>query len=191
MRAGKVFVFSGPSGVGKDTLLDLLAEQVDGFEKCVTATTRAPRSQEVNQKDYHFVSREQFLEWECAGLMLETATYNDQLYGTPLFAVRQVTDRGLDVILKIEVQGALKVKSIISDALLVFIQPPSIESLRQRLSDRNTESLDEIERRISIAAIEMQESVHYDYVVTNDELSRAVDDLRCIIVAERLRQVRA
>ncbi len=190
MRAGKVFVFSGPSGVGKDTLLDLLAERVDGFEKCITATTRAPRALEEHQRDYHFVSRDQFQDWESAGLMLETACYNDQFYGTPLFAVRQVTDRGLDVILKIEVQGALKVKSVLNDAVLVFIQPPSVETLRQRLVDRNTESQEEIEQRIGIAMSEMRESIHYDYVVTNDELPRAVDDLRCIIVAERLRQVR-
>lgn len=189
MREGKLFVFSGPSGVGKDTLLDLLTEKVTGFSRCVTATTREPREGELHQRDYHFVTKDEFLEWEQSGKMLETAVYNDQYYGTPLFAVKQVTDRGHDVILKIEVQGALKVKHLLLESVLVFIQPPSIESLRERLVLRNTENHDEIERRVNIARWEMDQSSNYDYLVTNDDIERAVDDLRCIIIAERLRQV--
>lgn len=188
MRDGKLFVFSGPSGVGKDTLLDLLADNMTGFEKCVTATTRLPREGEVNGVDYHFVTKEQFKDWEASGKMLETASYNDQYYGTPLFAVKHVTDRGLDVILKIEVQGALQVKKVSPNAILVFIQPPSITELQHRLEQRNTEGADEIARRVSIAKREMEQSKYYDYLVTNDNLNRAVDDLRCIVVAERLRQ---
>ncbi len=188
MREGKLFVFSGPSGVGKDTLLDLLADNMTGFEKCVTATTRLPREGEQNGVDYHFVSKEQFKEWEASGMMLETACYNNQFYGTPLFAVKLVTDRGLDVILKIEVQGALQVKKVSPKAILVFIQPPSISELQRRLELRNTENADEIARRVDIAKREMEQSIHYNYLVTNDDLNRAVDDLRCIVTAERLRQ---
>lgn len=190
MREGKLFVFSGPSGVGKDTLLEHLAERVDGFEKCVTATTRVPRNGERHEQHYHFVSKEQFLEWEGTGKMLETAIYNSQYYGTPIFAVEQVINHGHDVILNIEVQGALKVKQLLPNAVLVFIMPPSLEALSQRLENRGTETSDEINRRIGIASWEMEQSMHYDYLVTNDDIERAVDDLRCIIIAERLRQVR-
>ncbi len=187
MRRGNLIVLSGPSGVGKDTLLSRLIERVPGVVKCLTATTRAPREGEQHGVDYLFLSPEQFAAWISQGKFLEHAHYNEQYYGTPLHLVEEARARGLDVILKIEVQGGLQVRQRVPEAILIFVQPPSLEVLRQRLTARGTDSPEQIASRLHIAEQEMRAIPHYDYLVTNDTIQEAVDLLRAILLAERAR----
>ncbi|MCS6831584.1 MAG: guanylate kinase [Armatimonadota bacterium] len=183
----KLFVLSGPSGVGKDTLLQLLLQRVPGVVKCLTATTRPPREGEQHGADYLFLSEEEFTRWIAEDRFLEYARYNQAYYGTPRHLTEESLAKGLDVILKIEVQGGLQVRQRVPEAVLIFIQPPSMEVLRQRLTARATDTPEQIEHRLRIAEQEMRMIPHYDYLVTNDDLEQAVDLLRCIILAERAR----
>jgi guanylate kinase len=183
----KLIVLSGPSGVGKDTLLQLLLQRVPGVVKCLTATTRPPREGERHGVDYLFLSGEEFERWIAEERFLEYTRYNRAYYGTPRHLVEELLAKGLDVILKIEVQGGLQVRQRVPDAVLIFVQPPSMEVLRQRLAQRGTDAPDEIERRLRVAEQEMRAMPGYDYLVTNDDLEQAVDLLRCIILAERAR----
>lgn len=186
-RLGNLIVLSGPSGVGKDTLLRQLQERVPGVVKCLTATTRPPREGERHGVDYLFLSEEEFERWIAEGRFLEYVRYNQAYYGTPLQMVEEPRVKGLDVILKIEVQGGLQVRQRVPEAILIFVQPPSLEVLRQRLAARGTDSAEQIARRLHIAQEEMRVLPQYDYLVTNDELEQAVDLLRAIILAERAR----
>lgn len=183
----KLIVLSGPSGVGKDTLLQQLLQRVPAVVKCLTATTRAPREGEQHGVDYLFLSPEEFERWIQEGRFLEYARYNQAYYGTPRHLVDDWLARGLDVILKIEVQGGLQVRQRVPEAVLIFVQPPSMEVLRQRLMRRGTDTPEQIEHRLRIAEQEMQAMPYYDYLVTNDDLEQAVDLLRAIILAERAR----
>lgn len=183
----KLIVLSGPSGVGKDTLIELLLQRVPGVVKCLTATTRPPREGERHGVDYLFLSQEEFERWIAEDRFLEYARYNQAYYGTPRYLAEESLAKGLDVILKIEVQGGLQVRQRAPDAVLIFVQPPSMEVLRQRLARRGTDTPDQIEHRLRIAEQEMQMIPHYDYLVTNDDLEQAVDLLRAIILAERAR----
>lgn len=183
----KLIVLSGPSGVGKDTLLELLLQRVPGVVKCLTATTRPPREGERHAVDYLFLSKEEFERWIAEDRFLEYACYNQAYYGTPRHLAEESLAKGLDVILKIEVQGGLQVRQRAPDAVLIFVQPPSMEVLRQRLTARGTDTPEQIEHRLRIAEQEMQAMPYYDYLVTNDDLEQAVDLLRCIILAERAR----
>ncbi len=183
----KLIVLSGPSGVGKDTLLQLLLQRVPGVVKCLTATTRPPREGERHGVDYLFLSQEEFERWIAEDRFLEYARYNQAYYGTPRHLAEEWLAKGLDVILKIEVQGGLQVRQRVPDAVLIFVQPPSMEALRQRLMARGTDAPEQIEHRLRIAEQEMQAMRYYDYLVTNDDLEQAVDLLRAIILAERAR----
>ncbi len=187
MTRGRLIVLSGPSGVGKDTLLDLLLQRVPGVVKCLTATTRPPREGERHGVDYLFLSKEEFERWIAEDRFLEYARYNQAYYGTPRHLAEASLAEGLDVILKIEVQGGLQVRQRAPDAVLIFVQPPSMEVLRQRLTARGTDTPEQIEHRLRIAEQEMKAMPYYDYLVTNDDLEQAVDLLRCIILAERAR----
>ncbi len=187
VRRGNLIVLSGPSGVGKDTLLAGLLKRVDGVVKCLTATTRPPREGERHGVDYLFLSIEEFERWIAEGRFLEYARYNQAYYGTPLHLVEEARAKGLDVILKIEVQGGLQVRQRVREAILIFVQPPSMEVLRQRLTARGTDTPEQIERRLRIAEEEMRVMPQYDYLVTNDHLEQAIDLLRAIILAERVR----
>ncbi|MCS6777409.1 MAG: guanylate kinase [Chloroherpetonaceae bacterium] len=186
-RTGRLFVVSGPSGVGKDTLLDRLFPRLAGVVRSVSATTRAPRQGEVDGVDYHFLTPEQFQQGIAHGAFLEYAQYGSNFYGTPRDWVEQRRAQGFDVILKIEVQGALEVRQRVPGAVLVFIQPPSLEELERRLRARGTDSEERVRERLAIAQREMACIPHYHYLITNDEIEEAVDQLRAVILAERCR----
>lgn len=178
---------SGPSGVGKDTVLDRLLAQVPGVVRSVSATTRAPRPGERDGVDYHFLPVARFEADIAHGLFLEYARYGENLYGTPRLRVEQRRRQGLDVILKIEVKGAQAIRQLVPDAILVFIQPPSLEELERRLRKRGTDSEERVLERLAIAKAELACIPQYDYLVTNDEVEAAVDTLRAILLAERCR----
>lgn len=184
-RPGLLIVLSGPSGVGKDTLLRGLERICPGLTRCTTYTTRQPRPGEVPGSDYHFVSTEEFRRMIDEGEFLEYAQVHLDLYGSPLSPVIQAREQGLDVILKIDVQGGLTVKRKVPDAVMIFIAPPSMEELERRLRSRYTDSETAIAKRLDDARREMECIPMYDYLVVNDDVEIAVDRLRCIIVAER------
>lgn len=173
--------------MGKDTLLKAVQARVPAVVKCLTATTRPPREGERHGVDYLFLSEQEFERWIAEGKFLEYARYNQAYYGTPRHLVEESRAKGLDVILKIEVQGGLQVRQRVPEAVLIFVQPPSLEALRQRLTARGTDTPEQIARRLRIAEEEMRAMPQYDYLVTNDDLEQAVDLLRAILLAERAR----
>jgi len=184
-------IISGPSGVGKDTIIDALRERPRDpeYHYVVTCTTRPPRPGEVDGVSYQFVSRERFLELRDAGELLEANEVHGNWYGTPRVQVRDALAAGHDVILKIDVQGAQVVKERVSDALLIFVVPPSLEALFGRLKSRATESADELEIRQRNAAIEIARQDDYDYVVVNEtgQVERTAVRIDEIIAAEHAR----
>jgi len=186
-RTGLLIVLSGPSGVGKGTLLPKLEERCPGLEECVTYTTRAPRSGEIPGVDYNFVCVEEFQRMIDEGDFLEYAQVHLDLYGSPLSSVKCLRDNGRDAILEIDVQGGLAVKEKAPDAVMIFIAPPSLEELERRLRSRLTETEEAITKRLMNAHIEVEKIPMYDYLVVNDDIDTAVDKLRCIIEAERAR----
>lgn len=182
-----LIVLSGPSGVGKDTLIQGLEEICPGIERAVTYTTREPREGERPGVDYHFVSVDEFRRMIEAGEFLEYAQVHLDFYGSPMSSVAQIREEGLDVLLKIDVQGGLTVKQKAQDAIMIFVGPPSIEELERRLRSRYTDSEEAIAKRLQDARSEIDRISMYDYLVINDEIETAVDRLRCIILAERAR----
>jgi len=184
---GRLFVLSGPSGVGKGSLLAALLDRVPGIVKSVSATTRLARPGEVDGVDYHFLTREQFVADIAADRFVEYAEYNRNYYGTPLAPVALLRDQGMDVVLEIEVQGAQIVRTVVPDTVLIFIQPPSIETLEERLRKRGSDSEIRIAERLSIATAEISCIPLYDYAIVNDDFDHALDQLRSILVAERCR----
>jgi len=184
MNKAKLFVISGPSGVGKGTICNEVIANVPDLQVSTSATTRLPRPGDVEGETYFFKSPEQFLKMIKNGELLEWATYNGNRYGTPVWGVEDMLNRGISVILEIDTQGALQVKEKMADAILIFIAPPSFEELSARLKGRATESDEEIERRIAAADGEMALQSEYNYVVVNDDLSAAVDEVRKIFGRE-------
>lgn len=182
-------IVSGPSGVGKDTVIEALRAEETGrhFHYVVTATTRPPRSYETDGVHYHFLSPESFARLRAAGGFLEANEVHGHWYGTPRADVRAALGAGLDVILKIDVQGAAAVKQAVPDALLVFLVPPSLEALFTRLRSRATESADELDVRQRNAAIELARQHDYDHVVVNEtgEVERTAATIARIIDEER------
>lgn len=182
---GRLFVISGPSGVGKGTLLRRLFEQVDSLAYSISATTRLPRPGEQDGVNYHFYTREQFQAGIEQGFFFEYAEYNGQCYGTPAESVRRQRRRGLDVILEIEVNGAMQVQEMAPDAILIYIKPPSREELERRLRARKTESEERIQGRLETARYEETFLNRYHYVLVNDDLEVAVEVLCAVIRAQR------
>lgn len=182
---GLLIVLSGPSGVGKDALLTTFLSNSSGAVKCVTATTRSPREGEVHGKDYHFVPLEEFRRMVEANEFLEYAKVHDNLYGTPRKWVEETLAAGIDVILKIDVQGGLSVKKQMPEAIMVFLAPPSLDELESRLRGRLTESEPEVTKRLLDARSELERIPEYDYLIENDTLSEAAKRLECVILAER------
>ncbi len=185
MSKGLLIVVSAPSGCGKGTVLAEVMKE-GGFFYSVSATTRSPRQGEKDGENYFFITRERFEELIGSGGMLEYAEYCGNYYGTPLEAVEKKLNEGMDVILEIEVQGAMKVKEKCPDAVLVFILPPALETLRHRLEKRGTESGQVIEKRVSEAYGEISKAYSYDYVIVNDALEDAVSDFLNVIKAEKM-----
>jgi guanylate kinase len=184
-------IISGPSGVGKDTIIDALRErsQDPEYRYVVTCTTRAARPGEVDGVDYHFIDAGAFASQRAAGGFLEANEVHGNWYGTPRDQVREALADGRDVILKIDVQGAQVVKGKVPGALLIFLIPPSLEDLFQRLRSRATETADELELRQRNAAIELARQEDYDYVVTNEtgQVERTAERIDEIIADEHLR----
>lgn len=190
-RRGVLFVLSGPSGVGKDALLVEAGQRekhdVNRVERAVTATTRDPRAGEVPGADYLFWSEAEFRDRIMQGEMLEWAEVYGNLYGTPRQGIEAALCRGTSVVLKIDVQGAASVRRAMPEAVLVFLAPPSLAELESRLRNRLTDSAEAIDRRLSTALHEMQMLPEYDYVVVNDDLATAADELRAVFTAEQRR----
>lgn len=186
MNKGRLIVFSAPSGCGKGTMLEEILKN-KSLRTAVSATTRNPREGEVNGISYHFLSREDFNKKIEADEFLEHAEYCQNYYGTLKSEVDPYLEQGIDVILEIEVQGAMKVRTLRPDALFVFIAPPSVRELRRRLNKRGTESEEVIEERVSKAAGEIALAGNYDYIIVNDALEDAVSDFFAVLRAERLK----
>ena len=183
MSKGLLIVVSAPSGCGKGTILGEVLKDPDYYYS-VSATTRAPREGEMDGVQYHFLTREQFEENIAQDMMLEYAEYCGNYYGTPLAPINENLENGRNVILEIEVQGAMQVRKLRPDAVFVFIAPPSVETLRERLVGRGTEPLDIIEERVAQAEREISFAQQYDYIVVNDVLEEAIADFKSIVRAE-------
>ena len=185
---GLLIVFSGPSGVGKGTVRQEIFSTPDHkFEYSVSMTTRAQRPGEVDGKDYFFRSREEFEELIRNGQMLEYAEYVSNYYGTPLTYVNETLDKGIDVFLEIEVQGALQVKKKVPDAVFIFLTPPDLNELQERLVGRGTDSEEVIAKRIERAREEIALMSEYDYAIVNDEVPLAAERVKRVIEAEHFR----
>ena len=180
MKKGKLFVISGPSGVGKDTIVKEYLKNNKGMLS-VSATTRKPREGEIDGKDYYFLTKEEFEEWIENDNFLEYATYNNCYYGTPKSKIMENLDKGVDVFLVIEVQGGLIVKETIPESILIFLLPPSMQILEERLKNRNLDSEEMIKNRLEIAKKEIEVSKKYDYVITNIKIDSTVEELKMII----------
>lgn len=185
---GLLIVFSGPSGVGKGTVRQEIFSTPDHkFEYSVSMTTRAQRPGEIDGKDYFFRSREEFEELIRNGQMLEYAEYVGNYYGTPLTYVNETLDKGIDVFLEIEVQGALQVKKKVPDAVFIFLTPPDLNELQERLVGRGTDSEEVIAQRIERAREEIALMSEYDYAIVNDEVPLAAERVKRVIEAEHFR----
>lgn len=185
---GLLIVISGPSGVGKDTVIKRLLELDPNLTYSVSCTTRAPRAGEVDGVNYRFVSRQEFERLIDAGAFLEYATYDGNLYGTPIAQLDEVRAAGRDIVLKIDVQGAEQVRKRAPDALRIFLAPPSMDELLRRRTERHTESAEDQSSRQRIANLEMALASHFDHVVVNDDVERAAREILAIIQAARQRQ---
>lgn len=184
MKRGKTFIVSGPSGVGKSTVLKALLERRRDVYFSVSATTREMRPGEEDGVHYHFLEVDTFREWIARGDFLEYAEYVGNFYGTPRQYVDEAMDRGEDVILDIEIQGALQVKGKRPETVSVFIAPPSWAELERRLTERGTDSPEKIQKRLLRAKVEFQTAHTYDYFVINDSVESAVRELDAIMTAE-------
>jgi guanylate kinase len=183
-----IFIISAPSGAGKSTLIQLLIEQNHKLTFSVSHTTRPPRSGEADGVDYYFVQEEQFRRMIEKGELLEWAQVHDYLYGTSRLMLEKAAKSGTDLILDIDVQGAMQVKKLIPDAISIFILPPSFESLRDRLLHRRKDTDQQIARRIENAKREISHCKEYDYIIINRDVKVAFDDLSCILRSQRLRR---
>lgn len=187
---GSLIIISSPSGGGKGTLIREILKTVPRIGYSVSYSTRAMRAGEVNGKDYFFVTKSEFLDLIGQDEFLEYAEVHGNFYGTSVKQIELQTSAGNDVILEIDVQGAEIILKKIPDALSIFILPPSFEVLRERLTARNTESKEDLALRLRNSFDEVRQFVNFDYVVVNDEVSRAVNDLQTVILAERLKRNR-
>jgi len=186
-REGTLFVISAPSGAGKSTLCRELLRKVRGIKLSVSYTTRKPRKGEINNRHYTFISQKRFKNMISRGEFAEWAMVHGNLYGTSVNRLKKLSKEGYDIILDIDVQGAIQVKNNYRNAVYIFILPPSMEILKQRLKNRKTESEEAITLRLERAKDEISGYKEYDYVIINEKLERAYRDLESIIISTRLK----
>jgi guanylate kinase len=180
----RVFVITGPSGVGKGTLIRGLMERLPDLELSVSATTRAPRAGEREGVDYHFLTGEEFDRRTGEGAFVEHADYAGRRYGTLRSELEERVRAGVPVVLEIEVQGARQVRAAMPEAVQVFIAPPSLDALRERLAARGTDDVQEVERRLQVASEELAAQPEFGHVVVNDDLDEALEQLTGIVSSE-------
>lgn len=187
MKKGLLIVFSGPSGVGKDTILKKLIESDNNIKLSISATTRQKRDYETDGKDYYFLTEDEFLKKVSENKMLEYAKYCSNFYGTPSEPIENWLNDGFDVILEIEVEGGQKVIRENENAVSIFVMPPSFEKLKERLENRKTDSKEVILGRLERAKEEIKASSKYNYVVINDDIDLCLQDIKAIIKSEKLK----
>lgn len=186
-RKGILFVVSGPSGVGKGTVRQMLLQDRDDILVSISATTRPPRPGEKDGQHYFFLDRDTFVKKIENDQFLEWATVYSNLYGTPREFVCDNLNQGRDILLEIDIQGAMQVKQKMPEGVFIFLSPPSIEDLARRLCQRGQDSKESIEERLAACEHEMKQMVYYDYLVINDQVTDAVRKIEAIIIAERCR----
>ncbi len=182
---GKLFVVSGPSGVGKNTLLNVIIDSCEKVQYSVSATSRPIRPGEVDGKSYYFVTRERFEQLIAENALLEYAEYVGNYYGTPLGPIREAIENGVDVVMDVDVVGALKIKKRLPEAVLVFVTAPSFDIIRKRLIHRGDVAPGLMEERLERAKWECQQAKNYEYIVVNDDLKTAGEELKAIMLAEK------
>ena len=184
-RKGLLLVVSGPSGAGKGTICKALLNKNDQIKLSVSATTRKPRNGEVHGVNYFFIEKEEFTKMIENGEFLEYAQIYDNFYGTPKAAIIECLEKGQDVILEIEMQGARQIKEVYPEGVFIFVLPPSLEELKSRIVGRGTETQEEIEKRFSCAFEEINQIVNYDYFIVNEDIEKSVNDVEAIILSEK------
>ena len=190
MKRGLLIVVSGASGTGKGTVCKKILSDLPEVAYSISATTRAPRPGEVDGKEYYFLSVEEFKSWIADGKFLEHAEVYGNFYGTPLNKIEERLNRGEDILLEIDVQGALNVKRKCPEGVYIFLLPPSLEELKRRIEGRGTETPESLARRMKNALAEINVGLEYDYVVVNDSVENAVEKIKAILTAERLKVAR-
>ena len=190
MRKGLLIVISGASGTGKGTVCKKILADSPEVAYSVSATTRKPRAGEVDGKEYYFLSVEQFKTWIAEEKFLEYAEVYGNFYGTPLNKIEERLNLGDDILLEIDVQGALNVKQKCPDGVYIFLLPPSLEELKRRIEGRGTENPESLSRRLKNAVAEIKIGLNYDYVVVNDTIDNAAAQILAILTAERLKVAR-
>ena len=184
---GNLIVISGPSGSGKGTIIKELLSINKNLWLSISMTTRNIRPGDIPNESYYFLTREEFESRIKEDKLLEYAEYNGNYYGTPKDKIEDYLNKGIDVILEIEIQGALKIKEKVKDAIFIFIMPPSLKELKRRLIGRNTETIDKVISRFTTAYKEINEVTKYNYVVVNDEIHNSVEKVNSIIISEKCR----
>lgn len=184
---GNLIVISGPSGAGKGSIIQGLLREMDHLWLSISMTSREIRGGDIPDVSYYFVSREEFEKRIEEGVFLEYASYNGNYYGTPRDKIQEHLNQGIDVILEIEIQGALKIKELIPDAIFIFVMPPSMQELKRRLVTRGTDSREKIVGRFQRAYQEINAVTKYNYVVINDDLDVAIEKVKAILLSEKCR----
>ena len=190
MTRGLLIVVSGASGTGKGTVCKKILTDLPEVAYSISATTRTPRPGEVDGREYYFLSVDEFKAWIADGKFLEHARVYGNFYGTPLNKIEERLNRGEDILLEIDVQGALNVKRKCPEGIYIFLLPPSLEELKRRIEGRGTESPESLSRRLKNAVAEIKIGLEYDYVVVNDSVDKAVAEIKSILTAERLKVAR-
>lgn len=190
MNKGGVFIISGPSGSGKDTLIVRLLEKLPELRFSISSITRGMREGEKQGEKYNFITREKFEDMINNGELLEYNTYVGNYYGTPKAPVVKAIEDGYDIIIEVDVNGAAQIRKKLREAVSIFIMPPSYEELKARLSGRGTETKELIDRRMESALGEIRRASEYDYIVVNDDIDTAVNDIMSVILSQRLKTER-